>query len=64
LREILPNAIIGVDGGINETNIKSMPLAGVGYVVVGSALVGGGNIADNYARLQEALNSEITDYSS
>ena len=39
LRELLPGAIIEVDGGLNETNIKSVKEAGADLICVGSSLV-------------------------
>ena len=39
LKALLPHAIIEVDGGINETNIKTVADAGADLICVGSALV-------------------------
>ncbi len=38
LRRLCPNAIISIDGGVNETNIKSLVQAGADNIVVGAAL--------------------------
>ncbi len=56
LRNLAPNAIIEVDGGINETNIKQIAEAGADYLVVGSALIKSQNINESY----EWLNSRLT----
>jgi len=39
LRQLLPHAIIEVDGGVNETNIKAIKDAGADLIIAGSALV-------------------------
>ncbi len=56
LRKLAPNAIIEVDGGLNETNIKQTAEAGADYLVVGSALIKSQNINESY----EWLNSRLT----
>lgn len=38
LRRLCPNAIISLDGGVNETNIHDVVATGADFVVVGSAL--------------------------
>lgn len=57
LRELLPHAIIEVDGGINETNIKSVKQAGADLICVGSALVKADDIPAAYEKLMMAMNS-------
>ena len=52
LRALLPHAIIEVDGGINETNIKSVSQAGADLICVGSALVKAENVNGAYEKLQ------------
>ncbi|MCX6797025.1 MAG: hypothetical protein NTX98_00910 [Candidatus Doudnabacteria bacterium] len=56
LRKLIPDAKIEVDGGINETNIKSIANAGADLLVVGSALVKAPNILEAYENLQKELN--------
>ena len=55
LRNLLPNAIIEVDGGINMGNIKAVAEAGANLIVAGSAIVGNGSPADNYEKLKQIL---------
>ncbi|MDE2312339.1 MAG: hypothetical protein KGJ93_04625 [Patescibacteria group bacterium] len=57
LRKLLPDAIIEVDGGINETNIKQIAQAGADLIVVGSALVKARDIKSAYEKLVSILNS-------
>ena len=56
LRSILPHAIIEVDGGINESNIKSVREAGADLICVGSSLVKAQDVNLAY----EKLFAEIT----
>ncbi len=56
LRNLCPNAIISVDGGINETNIKSVVQAGADYIVVGSVLTK----AEDMGGAWEKLNQHLT----
>ena len=55
LREMLPNAIIEVDGGINETNIKAVKEAGADLICVGSALVKAADVLRAYELLLEQM---------
>jgi ribulose-phosphate 3-epimerase len=55
LRKMYPHAIIEVDGGVNETNIKSIKEAGADFIVAGSAIVK----SENPAAAFERLKSEI-----
>ncbi len=50
-----PNAILEVDGGMNETNIKKVAEAGADLIVVGSALVKAQDIVLAYERLEKAM---------
>ena len=52
LRQLLPHAIIEVDGGINETNIKSLSSAGADLICVGSALVRADDMGGAYEKLK------------
>lgn len=56
LRKLLPNAIIEVDGGINETNIKSIREAGADLICVGSSLVKAQDVNLAYEKLLAAMN--------
>lgn len=55
LRQLLPHAIIEVDGGVNETNIKSCKDAGADLICVGSALVKATDVNQAHARLQDGI---------
>jgi len=55
LRELLPHAIIEVDGGVNETNIKSLKDAGADLICVGSSLVRAEDMPQAYERLKAAM---------
>lgn len=57
LRALLPHAIIEVDGGINETNIKQLAQAGADLICVGSALVKAEDMAGAYEKLMMAMSS-------
>jgi ribulose-phosphate 3-epimerase len=56
LRKICPNAILEVDGGINETNIKKVAEAGADLIIAGSALTKAPDILVAYERLEKAIN--------
>ncbi len=55
LRQQKPHAIIEVDGGVNETNIKSISQAGADLISVGSALVKSADMSQAYEKLQYAM---------
>jgi len=57
LKELKPHAIIEVDGGVNETNIKAIKEAGADLICVGSALVKADDVNLAYEKLQMAVNS-------
>lgn len=57
LRKLAPNAIIQVDGGLNETNIKQVAEAGADLLVVGSALIKYKDINQAYQWLYSRLTS-------
>ena len=57
LRKLKPNAIIEVDGGINLSTIKKAADAGADLIVVGSAIVGAGNPAENFEKLTAAARA-------
>lgn len=54
LREMAPNAIIEVDGGVNASNAGALIAAGADYLVVGSALFETENIKQNYKAIESA----------
>ncbi len=55
LRSLKPRAIIEVDGGVNETNIKSIALAGADLICAGSALVKAADINQAYENLLKEI---------
>jgi ribulose-phosphate 3-epimerase len=55
LRKHYPHAIIEVDGGVNETNIKSIKQAGADLICVGSALVKAENLNLAYEKLLKEI---------
>ena len=57
LRALKSHAIIEVDGGVNETNIKSIKEAGADLICVGSALVKSADVNMAYEKLIMAMNS-------
>ncbi len=54
LRNIAPNAIIEVDGGVKASNAKALIDAGANYLVVGSALYETENIKQNFQQIESA----------
>ncbi len=56
LKSLLPHAIIEVDGGVNETNIKALKQAGVDLICVGSALVKAEDMPLAYEQLKREIN--------
>jgi len=56
LRDLLPHAIIEVDGGVNETNIKQLAEAGADLICVGSALVRAEDMPGAYEKLKMEIN--------
>ena len=54
LREMAPNAIIEVDGGVNASNAGALIASGADYLVVGSALFETENIKQNYQQIESA----------
>jgi ribulose-phosphate 3-epimerase len=51
-----PEVVISVDGGVNSENIQLLNRLGVNRVVVGSAIFGGGDPAENLEELEELVN--------
>lgn len=57
LRKLIPHAIIEVDGGINETNIKSVKAVGADLICVGSALMRASDIMETWENLRQTINN-------
>lgn len=55
VRGMSSNAVVEVDGGLNVNNISLLADAGAQELVVGSAIFGGGDPAENFHRLQRAI---------
>jgi ribulose-phosphate 3-epimerase len=55
LRQLVPNHIIAVDGGVSLQNVKKLIDAGANKLVVGSAIFGEGVPSENFKNFQ-ALN--------
>ena len=56
LRKLCPNAILEVDGGINEMNIKSVVEAGADFIVLGSSLVKAPSMSDAWKVMQTKIS--------
>lgn len=50
-----PNIKVGIDGGVNDTNVKELVKAGADYLAIGSYLFTG-DIDENLENLWEAIN--------
>lgn len=57
LRSAQPDIIIGIDGGIKETNIAEVARTGVNEICVGSAIFSQPDPAESYRRLLALANS-------
>ena len=55
LRSLLSHAIIEVDGGVNETNIKSIKAAGADLICAGSSLVKAADVNLAYQKLLASI---------
>lgn len=55
LRQLIPNAIIEVDGGVNITNVKNIAEAGADLIILGSAITKVENMPDAYEKLKQSL---------
>lgn len=55
IKQKIPSLKVGVDGGVNYTNIKKLVNAGVDYLAIGSYLFTG-NFDENLERLWEVLH--------
>jgi len=55
LRKMCPNAILEVDGGINETNIKKVAEAGADLIIAGSVLIKAPDMSQAYESLEKAM---------
>lgn len=56
LKQLLPQSLIEVDGGVNVGNIKSVAMAGADFICVGSALVRALNVSEAFEQLQGEIN--------
>ncbi len=56
LKTLRPDLIIGVDGGINETNVKVLYGAGADYLVLGGALFKYDNLEEGLRKILEATH--------
>ncbi|PIR96471.1 MAG: hypothetical protein COT92_00920 [Candidatus Doudnabacteria bacterium CG10_big_fil_rev_8_21_14_0_10_42_18] len=55
LRQLIPSAIIEVDGGVNNGNVKQIAEAGADLIVVGSAIVKQPNPSEAYEKLKALI---------
>lgn len=55
LRNLIPSAIIEVDGGINIGNIKQVASAGANLIILGSAITKAPNMAEAWEKLNEEI---------
>ncbi len=55
LRKLIPKAIIEVDGGVNQENIKQIAEAGADLIVAGSAIVKQPNPSEAYEKLKALI---------
>jgi len=56
-KQIYPEIIISVDGGVSKSTILRLKEAGVNRVVVGSAIFGSGDPEENLEELENLANS-------
>lgn len=57
LKQIAPEKKIGLDGGINQTNIKVAASSGADYLVIGSAIFKSSDVRQTYLQLKEMVNN-------
>jgi len=55
LRKLCPNAILEIDGAVNETNIKKLADRGADLLIAGSALTKNGNEKENFEKLSKII---------
>ncbi len=55
VRRLFPHAIIEVDGGVKEENIKRLKNAGADYIATGSTLFRSTNIAETFQKLLDEI---------
>ena len=53
LRKLFPHAIIEVDGGVKEENIRHLKDAGADYLATGSTLFRSNNISETFQKLSD-----------
>ncbi len=56
LRIAYPDVNIEVDGGINETNIRSVIMAGANIVCLGKGIFGDGKVNENYEKFNKLIS--------
>lgn len=56
LREAGSRALVEVDGGVKASNVAEVMAAGADVVVAGSAVFGGGSVAENVMALKRAVS--------
>lgn len=56
LRKLCPNAILEIDGGVNETNIKKIAETGADLLIAGSVLKKQQNISAEYEKLTSLVS--------
>ncbi len=54
-KQVYPDVIVSVDGGVSKENILRLKEAGVNRVVVGSAIFGSGDPGENLEELEELI---------
>lgn len=54
-KQVYPDVIVSVDGGVSKENILRLKEAGVDRVVVGSAIFGSGDPGENLEELEELI---------
>ena len=56
LRIAYPDVNIEVDGGVNETNIRSVVMAGANIVCLGKGIFGDGKVKENYEKFKKLIS--------
>lgn len=55
-RQLLPHAVIEVDGGINLDNAKKVAAAGADYLILGAAITKAPSMSEAFEKIQSELN--------
>ncbi len=56
VRELMPHAVVEVDGGINSDNAGKVAAAGADYLILGSAITKAPNMLESFEKIQSGLN--------